>query len=85
MKLSSLKANSYLVCLLFGEVSSADEFHGEKKTVLFRPQPLWKKEKRELFDGELCEAELKVIWGATSLAVALTKVDLRRVCGTTPV
>lgn len=84
MKLSSLKANSYLVCLLFGEVSSADEFHGEKKTVfLFRPQPLWKKEKRELFDGELCEAELKVIWGATSLAVALS--NLMRVCGTTPV
>lgn len=86
MNLSSLKANCYLVCLLFGEVSSADEFHWEKKktTVFwFRPQPLWKKEKRELPDGELCEVELKVIWGATSLAVPAS--DLRWVCGITRV
>lgn len=73
MNLSCLKANCYLVCLLFGEVSSADEFHWEKKTVFwFRPQPLWKKEERELLDVELHEAELKVIWGATSLVVAVT-------------
>lgn len=68
MKFSCFKASCYLVCLLFGDVYSADEFHWVKKTVFwFKPQPLWKKEKRELLDGELCEAELKVIWGAMSL------------------
>lgn len=75
MNLSCLKANCYLVCLLFGEVYSVDEFHWEKKTVFwFRPQPLWKKEKRELLDGELCEAEFKVIWRAMGLAVPVTLV-----------
>lgn len=83
MNFSCFKANCYLVCLLFGEVSSADEFHWEKKTVFwFRPQPLWKKEKRGLLDGELCEAELRVIWGAMCLAVPVT---LGRVCGIIPV
>lgn len=83
MNLSCVKASCYLVCLLFGEVSSADEFHWEKKIVFwFRPQPLWKKEKRGLLDGELCEAELRVIWGAMCLAVPVT---LGRVCGIIPV
>lgn len=31
-----------------------------------------KVEERELFDGELCEAEIKGIWGAVKLAVALS-------------
>lgn len=58
-------------------------FMGKRKQSCLGHSHSGKKEKRELFDGELCEAELKVIWGATSLAVALS--DLRRVCGTTPV
>lgn len=72
--------------LAFGEVASADELNWEKKVNSsgFRPQPLWKKKtgERELFHGELSEAEIKGVSGAMNLTVAAGHPWL--VCGTTP-